>query len=540
MTDRRSPWWQDAVIYQIYIRSFADSNGDGIGDLEGVRTRLGYLKKLGIDAVWFTPWYKSPIADGGYDVEDYREIHEDFGTLEQAEALIREAGELGIRTIVDIVPNHVSERHPWFRAALASRPGSPERARFWFRSGRGPRGDERPNSWDSIFQGEAWSRTTDEDGRPGEWYLHLFATEQPDLNWNHPDVRAEHEAIIRFWFDRGAAGIRVDSAALLVKAPDLPDIPVHIAAGEHPYEDRDDVHDIYRSWRKVADTYPGDRALIGEVWVPDPSRLPLYVRPGEFHSAFNFDFMSQPWDAEAMSTSIQSTLDAFDAVGAPSTWVLSNHDVTRPVTRYGREDTGFAFARKRFGISTDLELGRSRARAAALIVGALPGSLYIYQGDELGLPEAEDLPPSVLQDPMYFRSAGVDPGRDGCRVPLPWSGSHPPFGFGPKGSSPWLPQPTEWASLTVDAQEPDPASTLNLYRRMIRVRGETSLRGKPLKWDQSFGAGVVAFTRGAEFLCVANMAGAAVPLPESHRVILASSDVVGTSLPGNTAAWLIA
>ena len=377
-------WWRSAVIYQVYVRSFADSDGDGTGDLRGVRSRLGYLKELGVDALWFNPWYPSPLADGGYDVSDYRDIHPTFGTLEDAELLISEALALGIRTIIDIVPNHISSEHPWFQAALAAGPGSPERERFWFHPGKGPNGDEMPTHWVSNFQGETWTRTTNPDGTPGEWYLHLFTPEQPDLNWNHPDVRREHEDILRFWFDRGVAGVRIDSAGLLIKDPALPEVPAHPAPGQHPTEDRDEVHDVYRAWRHIADSYEGTRVLVGEVWVPDAARFAAYLRPDEMHTAFNFDFMSRPWDAAELRASIDLMLAAHAPVGAPSTWVLSNHDVTRPVTRYGREDSSFAFAKKRFGTPSDLELGGRRARAAALLTAALPGSLYLYQGDELG------------------------------------------------------------------------------------------------------------------------------------------------------------
>ncbi len=428
-----SSWWRRAVIYQVYVRSFADANGDGIGDLAGVRAHLPYLKALGADAIWFTPWYVSPLADGGYDVADYRAIDPAFGSLAEAERLISDARDLGIRTIVDVVPNHVSDKHPWFQAALASGPGSPERARFWFRPGRGARGDEMPNGWVSNFSGPTWTRTRKPDGTPGEWYLHLFSAQQPDLNWSHPDVRAEHEAILRFWLDRGVAGIRIDSAALLVKDPALPEVPQEPRPGEHPNTDRDELHEIYRGWRAVADSYPDSRILVGEIWLPDIERFARYLRPDELHTAFNFDFLARPWDAASLRASIDGTLAAHAPVGAPATWVLSNHDVTRPVTRYGQADTAFAFATKRVGTPTDPELGRRRARAAALLCAALPGSLYIYQGDELGLDEVQDLPAHQLQDPMYLRSGGQDPGRDGCRVPLPWSGSRPPFGFTPAG-----------------------------------------------------------------------------------------------------------
>jgi alpha-glucosidase len=530
-------WWRSAVIYEIYPRSFADGDGDGTGDLAGVRARLPYLHDLGVDALWFTPWYRSPLADGGYDVADYRSIDPTFGTLADAEALISEALVYGIRTIIDVVPNHVSAQHEWFRAAITAGPGAPERSRFWFHPGRGQSGDSIPTHWVSDFAGPTWTRTTNPDGTPGEWYLHLFTPEQPDLNWNHPDVRAEHEDVLRFWFDRGVAGIRIDSAALPVKDAALPEVPPTPAPGAHPHLDRDELHDVYRSWRALADSYDPPRILVGEVWLPDPARFALYLRPDEMHTAFNFDFMARPWSAKELRESIDTTLEAHGLVGAPSTWVLSNHDVTRPVTRYGREDSSFSFAAKRFGVPTDLALGRRRARAAALLTAALPGSLYIYQGDELGLPEVEDLPRELLEDPMHFRSGGRDPGRDGCRVPLPWSGERAPFGF-TDAETTWLPQPPEWAQFTVDRQAGDPSSTLSLYRAALAIRRrEAALRETPLRWLDSPGD-VLAFTRGAGFACLVNLGSEAAAVPPDSSVLLASDDLIDGRLPGDTAVWL--
>jgi alpha-glucosidase len=542
-------WWRSAVIYQIYVRSFADGNGDGTGDLAGVRSRLGYLRDLGIDAIWFTPWYPSPLADGGYDVSDYRDIHPDFGTLREAELLIQEALALGIRTIIDVVPNHVSDQHAWFQAALAAGPGTPERERFWFRDGGGPNGDEIPNHWVSPFAGETWTRTTNPDGTPGQWYLHLFTPEQPDLNWNHPDVRREHEDILRFWFDRGVAGVRIDSAALLIKDPELNEVPENPGPGEHPTQDRDELHDVYRGWRAVADGYPGTRVLVGELWLPEIDRFVAYLRPDELHTAFNFDFLARPWNAAELRASIDQTLTAHAPVQAPSTWVLSNHDVTRPVTRYGRDDSSFAFLSKRFGVYSDRELGTRRARAAALLTAALPGSLYIYQGDELGLPEVEDIPLGLLQDPMHFRSQGVDPGRDGCRVPLPWNGTHAPFGFSSDHAThaPWLPQPEEFAAFTVEAESQDPTSMLALYRAALRIRHESPELGAGdgdggLEW-LDLGPEALAFRRGDDFTCITNFADQPLALPLGASVVLASEELVpGESgrgeLPPDSTAWL--
>ncbi|MFJ6163862.1 glycoside hydrolase family 13 protein [Micromonospora orduensis] len=529
------PWWRGAVIYQVYPRSFADGNGDGIGDIAGIRSRLDHLAALGVDAIWFSPWYPSPMADAGYDVSDYRDIDPVFGTLGEAEALIAEAHALGIRTIVDVVPNHCSDAHPWFQAALAGGPGAPERDLFWFRPGRGPNGDQRPTDWIGEFGGETWTRTTNPDGTPGDWYLHLFAPQQPDFNWDHPRVRAEFEDILRFWFDRGVDGIRIDSAGLLVKDGTLPEV---LPDQPHPFHDLDGVHDIYRGWRRVADEYT-DRALIGEVWLPDRQRFANYLRPDELHAAFNFDFLGCAWDASALRESIDGTLSAHAPVGAPATWVLSNHDVTRHVTRYGRADTTFSFAAKREGIPTDLELGTRRARAAALLSLSLPGAAYVYQGEELGLYEVEDIPYAMRQDPMWERSGRVDPGRDGCRVPLPWTGDEPPFGFSAEGSAaPWLPQPADWKDRTARAQTGDAASMLGLYRAAIAIRrAEPALGDGELSWLPA-PDGVLAFSRGEGFRCLVNLSDTPVALPADARLLLASGPLDDGLLPSDTAVWL--
>jgi len=537
-------WWRGAAIYELYVQSFADGNGDGLGDLAGVRARLPELVKLGIDAIWFTPWYPSPKSDAGYDVADYRSIDPAFGTLADADALIAECHAHGIKTIIDIVPNHCSDRHPWFQAALVGAPGSAERARFWFRPGRGPGGDLPPNNWRSIFGGPAWTRVTAPDGRPGEWYLHLFAPEQPDFNWANPEVRAEFEAVLRFWFDRGVDGIRIDSAALLTKDPRLPDIGPDDQA---PYTDRDDVHDIYRAWRAVAGEYPG-RVLIGEIWLADAGRLARYLSPDELHTVFNFPYLCCPWDAVRLREVIDSTL-AFHAVaGAPPTWVLSNHDVDRHVSRYGRADTSFGLDRRDHSQPVDLELGTRRARAAALLTMALPGSVYLYQGEELGLWEVEDIPDERRQDPIWYRTGGADPGRDGCRVPLPWANLEPPFGFSPPAGAagpantaatapPWLPQPKEWRELTVELQAGDPESMLELYRAALRLRrAEPALGDGTLHWLPA-PAGVLAFGRG-DLSCVANLSPVPVALPAHTAVLLASGPLDDDLLPPDTAAWL--
>ncbi|MFJ9249071.1 glycoside hydrolase family 13 protein [Streptomyces sp. NPDC101776] len=540
-----SPWWRSAVIYQVYIRSFADGDGDGVGDIAGIRSRLPYLKSLGVDAIWINPWYKSPMADHGYDVADFRAIDGLFGTVAGAEQLIAEAHQQGIRVIPDLVPNHTSDQHVWFQAALAAGPGSPERERYVFRAGRGEGGALPPNNWVSEFGGPAWTRLPD-----GDWYLHLFAPQQPDLNWEHPDVHAEFEDILRFWFGRGVDGFRIDVAHGLVKHPELPDAPARLDAADqqprqhidHPHWDRDEVHDIYRAWRKVADEFEGDRCFVAEAWADTPERLAAYVREGALHTAFNFDYLMASWDPEELRTAIDDSLTMLGAVGAPATWVLSNHDVVRHPSRYGRSAAKRWVAGERYAPvgPLDLDLGTRRARAAALLTLALPGGAYIYQGEELGLPEVEDLPEDVLQDPIWERSGHTDAGRDSCRVPIPWAGQHPPYGFSPDHATatPWLPQPVGWSGFTVEAQTGDPASVLELYRTALRLRrAHPALGDGTLTWLDT-PPGVLAFRRDPGFVCVVNLSAAPYPLPDGSSVLLGSASVEDGLLAPDHTVWL--
>ncbi|GGO53819.1 alpha-glucosidase [Streptomyces daqingensis] len=514
-------WWRDAVIYQVYPRSFADGDGDGMGDLPGVRARLPYLAGLGVDAVWLSPFYASPQADGGYDVTDYRSVDPLFGELSDAASLIEDAHGLGLRVIVDIVPNHSSDRHEWFRRALREGPGSPARARYHFRPGRGEGGELPPNDWESVFGGPAWTRVREADGSPGEWYLHLFAPEQPDFNWEHGAVRDEFRTILRFWLDLGVDGFRVDVAHGLVKAPGLPDTggPGQLrllGSGKLPFFDQDGVHEIYRDWRQVFEEYPGDRIGVAEAWAPSSERTALYVRPDELHQAFNFHYLQTDWDAAALRDVICDSLEAMRPSGAPATWVLSNHDVVRHRTRLG---------------------GLARARAATLLMLALPGSAYVYQGEELGLPEVADLPDDVRQDPSFFRDSGQDGLRDGCRVPLPWERRGSSYGFGSGGS--WLPQPEEWSELSVAAQSGRKDSTLEMYRAALRIRREQPGlgAGESVEWLPA-PEGVLAFRRGS-FVCTANTGGTAVELPARPGELLLASGPYegGEALPPDTTAW---
>ena len=532
-------WWRDAVVYQVYPRSFADGSGDGVGDLPGLLARLPHLAGLGVDALWLSPWYRSPMADAGYDVADYRDIDPLFGTLADATALIEAAHAQGLRLIVDLVPNHCSDRHAWFRAALAAGPGSPERALFHFRPGAGPDGAQPPNDWPSGFGGSAWERVTEPDGTPGEWYLHLFSEGQPDFDWDRPEVRAEFESVLRFWLDRGVDGFRIDVANLLVKQEGLPSRASLPEGAPSPYEDRPEVHEVYRAWRRIADSYEGTRIFVGELWVGRES-LRRYLRADELHTGFNFPYLQAPWEPSRLRTIIDETLETHASVGAPATWVLGNHDVTRVVTRYGRAESSWALDGVRVhNAPVDLELGTRRARAAALLYLALPGCAYVYQGEELGLWEVEDIPPHLRQDPTLRQSGGADLGRDGCRVPLPWEAQAPGFGFGPRGGAePWLPQPAAWRTHAADAQEGDPESMLELYRAALRARkAETALRGSDLTWSDT-AAHALSFTRGAGFACVVNFGPDPLPLPAHEAVLLGSAPILDGALAPDSAVWL--
>jgi alpha-glucosidase len=543
MTDE---WWRDAVIYQIYPRSFADANGDGVGDLPGITARLGHVAELGADAVWLSPFYPSPQADAGYDVADYRDVDPVFGTLADADALIGKARAHGLRVVVDLVPNHTSDLHVWFQQALADEPDSPARHRYVFRDGRGPGGDSPPNDWSSVFGGPAWSRVTELDGSPGQWYLHLFDPRQPDLNWDNPQVHAEFEATLRFWLDRGVSGFRVDVAHGLVKESGLPDwqLSPNGLAGldpvgrRPPMWDQEGVHDIFRAWRRLLDSYGPDRMLVAEAWVQPAERAARYVRPDEMHQAFNFEYLMTRWDAGQLRSVIDSSLAATAAVGAPTTWVLSNHDVVRHATRLAiPADEPLLGGIGAGDPQPDPVLGLRRGRAATLVMLALPGSAYVYQGEELGLPEHTTLPDEVRQDPTWRRSGFTQRGRDGCRVPIPWEADAPAYGFSPAGRS-WLPQPDSWAGLAADRQRGVPGSTYEMYRAALRARREHRLGTGTLEWLPGYADGdVLAFGTG-DVLVLANLGADPVPLPPGASPLLASGELDADGrVPTDVTVW---
>ncbi|MGJ9421679.1 glycoside hydrolase family 13 protein [Aeromicrobium sp. CF3.5] len=543
-----SQWWRHAVIYQVYPRSWADSDGDGIGDLAGVTQRLPHLVDLGVDAVWLSPFYTSPQRDGGYDVTDHTDVDPLFGSLADFDALIERAHGLGLRVIVDVVPNHSSIDHPWFQAALASEPGSAERARYLFRDGAAPPSAAPPNAappnnWTSVFGGPAWTQVPD-----GQWYLHLFDPSQADFDWSHPEVREHMESVLRFWLDRGVDGFRIDVAHGMVKAEGLPDTdlsldPNHSDTALSPMWDQPGVHEIHRSWRTLVDTYSTAtgtaRILCAEAWVEPPEALARYVRPDELHQSFNFNFLQTPWNAEALRASITSSLDHAQAVGAPQTWVLSNHDVVRHATRLGRAGATDVVDTLGIGIGDpqpDAELGLRRARAATALMLALPGSAYLYQGEELGLPEATELPDEVREDPTWERSGHTVRGRDGCRVPVPWESGAPGLGFGPSGRT-WLPQPATFGDLAPDRQHGVEGSTLELYRSLLRLRRQYHLGDGSLRWAAAR-PNLLQLDNG-EVTVICNLGTDLAPLPPRATVIAVSAPLEGQHVPPDVTAWVL-
>ncbi|MCU1506312.1 MAG: alpha-amylase [Microbacteriaceae bacterium] len=561
------------MIYQVYPRSFADATGDGMGDLRGIIARLPSLAHLGVDAVWLSPFYTSPQKDAGYDVADYCDVDPRFGTIADFDTLVAEAHQLGLKVIIDLVPNHSSDQHVWFQQALASPEGSPERGRYLFRDGIGENGDTPPNNWESVFGGPAWTRITRADGTPGQWYLHLVDTSQPDFDWQNPWVREQFLDILRFWLDRGADGFRVDVAHGLIKEAGLPDYtppadsgsmggstrPLgatesHDGSGVHdheyslaevfpeppptpPYWAQDGVHEIYRDWRALIDSYDGDRVLVAEAWVEPLDRLAHWVRPDEMNQAFNFAYLSTQWKADDIREVIDESLAAFIGVGAPSTWVLSNHDVVRHASRLAltiENPQGYGIGPKSPG-RPDPVLGLRRARAATTLMLALPGSAYIYQGEELGLPEDIDLPDSARQDPTWFRTNHERYGRDGCRVPIPWEADAPSYGFGPTANS-WLPQPKDWAPFARDSQLGVAGSTIELYRSALGLRAGHELGHGTLEWLPGYPADVIAFSNGSVTV-ISNLTDSELRLPDGE-LLLSSEAIDGRTLPSDTTVWL--
>lgn len=518
-----APWWSHAVFYQVYPRSFGDSDGDGIGDLEGIIARLGYLVQLGVDAIWINPVTVSPMADHGYDVSDPRDVDPLFGGIEALDRLIVAAHGCGIKVTMDLVPNHTSAQHPWFGAAIAAGPGSVQRQRYIFRDGQGVDGTFPPNNWLSVFGGPAWSRITEPDGTPGQWYLHLFAPEQPDLNWDNREVFDDFATTLRFWLDRGVDGYRIDVAHGMAKPPGLPDMDISDNellrnSDDDPRFNNAAVHAIHRQIRSVLDDYPG-AVSIGEVWVRDNESFAAYLRPDELHLGFNFRLVQADFGAEDIRDAIENSLAAVAIEGATPTWTLANHDVDREVTRYGGGPVGLA-----------------RAKAMALVMLALPGAVFVYNGQELGLPNV-DLPDEALQDPVWDRSGRTERGRDGCRVPMPWEGDAPPFGFSANANT-WLPIPTEWADLTAAKQHRRPDSTLAFFQQAIAVRRTRMTCTEPtVEWLAAPDGGLVFRSASLALVCALNTGKHPMTVPGGELLVTSGPLTRGLLAP-NTSAWL--
>lgn len=552
-------WWRSSVIYQIYPRSFADGNGDGMGDLKGITEKLPHLADLGVDAIWCSPFFKSPQKDAGYDVSDYKDIDPLFGDLHDFDNLVSASKKLGIKVIVDLVPNHSSDQHELFKAALTAPEGSPERAMYIFRDGKGDNGELPPNNWPSVFGGNAWTRVTNADGTPGQWYLHIFDSSQPDFDWTNPAVLDMFDDVLRFWLDRGAAGFRIDVAHGMIKRAGLPDIEVidttmggakakdekDMTFAEieafNPYWGQPEVHPIIRRWRNVLDEYD-DRLMAAEAWLGPLDRMAHWVRPDEYHQAFNFGYLACPWDKTEMTEVINESLRAFGKVGAPSTWVLSNHDVIRHATRFGYEPGMLPPQGDGIGpdfAQPDEAKGLRRARAASAFMLGLPGGAYIYQGEELGLPEHTTLGGAYRQDPTYARTQGKRVGRDGCRVPLPWvSKANESNGFSSTGES-WLPQPSSYARYARDLQDGVAGSTLEVYKRVLKMRKQFNLGAGNFKWAPEYMDETTLAYINNGVLVLSNFAGDPVVIPAGEILATTQPDLtIEGELEHDQTVWI--
>jgi alpha-glucosidase len=520
---QQDPWWSRAVFYQIYPRSFTDSDGDGVGDLDGVLAHLDYLELLGVNAIWINPVTVSPMADHGYDVADPRDVDPLFGGLAALERLIAAAHARDIKITMDLVPNHTSSQHPWFQAALIAGPGSAARDRYIFRDGRGQGGLEPPNNWQSVFGGPAWTRVVEPDGNPGQWYLHLFDAEQPDLNWDNPEVFDDFGKTLRFWLERGVDGFRIDVAHGMAKPPGLPDTDIttrpRLLNDRDPRFNHPNVHAIHRDIRTVMDDYP-DAVTIGEVWVFDNAQWAEYLRPDELHLGFNFRLVRAGFDIDSIRDAIENSLAAAAIENATPTWTLENHDVERRASYYGGG-----------------RVGLERALAVAMVMLALPGAVFLYNGQELGLPNVE-LPDEALQDPTWERSGRTERGRDGCRIPIPWDGDAPPFGFSASPDT-WLPIPPEWADLTVEKQLSDPDSPLSFFRHALALRRtRAEFDGAGVEWLPAPDGAMIFRRSDGGLVCVLNAGDEPLALPDGD-VILSSAPLTDGALPPNAAAWLV-
>ncbi len=538
-------WWRQAVIYQIYPRSFKDNNGDGIGDIKGITSKVDYLKSLSIDAVWLSPFYPSALADGGYDVDDYRSVDPKLGSLADFDEMLEKLHNVGIRVFVDIVPNHSSNLHRWFQDALKAAPGSTERNRYIFRDGKGENGELPPTNWISHFAPSAWTHESVMGGKYNQWYCHLFAPEQPDFNWDNREVQEDFLTTLKFWSDRGVDGFRIDVAHMLKKdlSDPLKDIPEprtldSRVPGNGILFDREDVHEIYKEWRLLFNQYDPPRVAVAEAWAK-PENIYKYASIDELGQAFNFDLLGAPFNADAFKNIVTRNLNIAKRNKSSSTWVFSNHDQVRPATRYGlplnsdltkfKNSNGTAFP-------LDIELGINRSIAVQMFALALPGCTYIYQGEELGLHEVLNIPESEIQDPQYLRNHKKDKGRDGCRVPLPWNSSGASFGFGDNGAH--LPQPEWFANYSVEAESGRHDSPLEKFRSALALRKEL-ITEEELIWHETQNPDVLHFSRPNGWHVLTNFGVEPFHLDlRGKQEILCSTEWDSAHLPGGATVWL--
>ncbi|MDA9913004.1 alpha-amylase family glycosyl hydrolase, partial [Candidatus Nanopelagicales bacterium] len=442
-------------------------------------------------------------------------------TMADFDLLLATAHSKGLRVTIDIVPSHTSNEHRWFREAAASPPGSAARARYLFRHGRGANGERPPTDARSTFGGPAWSQVDGDAHAPGQWYFHLFAPEQPDLNWSNPEVLQEFEAVWRFWLDKGVDGFRIDVADHLTKDVDQP--WKQAGSGLLDHSDASRTHTVWRRLREVLDDYEPPRMAVAEAWTTGAD-LDRYGRSEEFSLIFDFSFLLAGWDATGVAGAIGGVMDRRQRIGTTPTWVMDNHDMVRSASRYASTPA----------------VGVARSRAMSLLMLALPGTCYLYQGQELGLPNVDDLPESVLADPIWERSGHTVRGRDGCRVPLPWSNNEPWFGFKPAGVAPWLPQPEIFAELTQANQETDLQSTWRLFKRALELRRHVfSEAAQAVHWHDSE-AGVLVFSRDlptAQVLILTNFSDEAVQIPPGRVLLTSDADQSQVLQPNNT-VWV--
>ena len=556
-------WWRQAAIYQIYPRSFKDSNGDGLGDIKGITSKIDYLSSLSLDAVWLSPFFPSALVDGGYDVDDYRDVDPKLGTLADFDEMLAKLHDAGIRIFVDIVPNHSSNLHLWFKEAIAAEPGSAARNRYIFRDGKGANGELPPTDWPSHFAPSAWTHESKMGGKHNQWYCHLFAPEQPDWNWDNPEIEADFLKTLKFWADRGVDGFRIDVAHAMKKdlSEPLKSQPRYAshkeldqAKGTNVLFDRNEVHEVFKTWRNLFNQYDPPRVAVAEANV-SAEALVKYASTEELGQSFNFELLEANFNAYDFKTIIDRAINSSKKNGSSTTWCLNNHDQMRPATKFGLLPTVDRVRWRNSNGTTsplDVKLGTQSAIAGSMLIMALPGCTYIYQGEELGLHEVTDIPEDQIQDPQYLRNLKVDKGRDGCRVPLPWTKTGSSFGFGAAGAH--LPQPKNFGDYSVEVESADPTSPLSIFRKALALRKEL-LAPEEITWHETGDSNVLHFSRPNGLNCITNFGRnyynfdavlksggevihSSAPLAKAGVYLVHGVETTGNDLPPATTVWV--